>query len=408
MKKLVYIRRHDTDYEWCDAASRQTGVGSADEVLSRHAGSHVVYLLPGTEVTLTTVQLPRQSPSKLRRVAPFVLEERLASNADNMHCGLGHVLEENRYPVAIVDRRHMQPLRALFEEHGIEAATVIADVHALPCPGTQEKWHILYEPDHVVVRTGEHSGFACEPELVGEYLQLMDRPEALDWRVWVSRDVREDEDQGSAFSAFMDACQIPETAVEPVSHALHALAHTRLPQGAISLLQGDYAIEPGYQRWLTPWKPAAALLGVWIVAGGVVQAMETQRAQTRLDQLEADAAAALQKAFPDVTRITNLRRQAEQKLRSRAGGGPSADFLLLLNEAGLAVQAISGMELQEVQYRNGELALSLSGPGVESLDQLKAHFATRQEASLKVESANAGAKGMSIRARLSRAGHGAD
>lgn len=404
MKKLIYLRQRGDQYDWCDAATRQTGTGSADELIERFGNQQLVFVMPGTEVTLTTVALPRQSPAKLRKAAPFVLEERLAANAEHMHCGLGAHIDDKHYAVAIVDRSHMDALKKLLETHGIEHAAVLADVHCLPCPPEgRNEWQMLFEGDHVTVRSGPHSGFACEPELVTEYLSLIDKPDNLEWNIQVTQDVQSCPDAQTALKVLTDQLNIADADIETVSHPLLALAQPRLTDGHISLLQGDYAIEPGYQRLLTPWKPAAALLGIWLVAGGVVQAMESQRKQAYLERLEADTGAALQRAFPDVRRITNLRSQAAQKLRAGGGDGPGAEFLQLLTETGTAIQAINGMELQEVQFRKGELTVSLTGPGVQTLDQLKDHFASRPDVALDVESANAGAKGMQIRATLSRA-----
>lgn len=400
MKRLVYIRlRGDLENatcEWCEAASRRTGQGPLDQVIAQHANQHLVFVLPGTEVTLTTVSLPKQSPAKLRLAAPYALEERLTTDADKLHCGLGPMVQDNEYAVAVTDRHFMELIHPLLEKSGVDHAAIVADIQCLPQQG-HNQWTLMLENDHAVVRSGPHTGFACEPELLDDYLQLMTLPEGLTWKVIHSVSAED-----ASLLSFTSQHKVSASVIEPVSHPLHGYAQSALAIPQISLLQGNYNIEPGYQRLLSPWKPAAALAACCLLVVGAVQAIEVKRQEQQLQHLNTEAETALKRAFPDIQQVTNLRQQAMQRLRGGQNTSQGADFLFLFSRSGEIVRRIDGLVLQEVQYRKNALSLALSGPGVVTLDTLKEKFADSSELNLDIESANASEKGMQIRAKITR------
>lgn len=400
MKRLVYIRLRsefeNATCEWCEAASRRTGQGPLDQVIAQHANQHLVFVLSGTEVTLTTVSLPKQSPAKLRLAAPYALEERLTTDADKLHCGLGPMLQENEYAVAVTDRKFMALIHPLLEKNGVDHATIVSDIQCLPHSG-HNQWTLMLENNHAVVRSGPHAGFACEPELLDDYLQLMDLPDNLSWKV-----IHSVTDDDARLLSFTSQHNVSAGSIESVSHPLHGYAQSQLAAPQISLLQGVYNIEPGYQRLLSPWKPAAALAACCLLVVGAVQAIEVKRQEQHLQALNTEAATALKKAFPDIKQVTNLRQQAMQRLRGGQNTTQGADFLFLFSRSGEIVRSIDGLVLQEVQYRKNALSLALGGPGVATLDTLKDKFLSSPDLQLDIESANAGEKGMQIRAKVTR------
>ena len=61
------------------------------------------------------------------------------------------------------------------------------------------------------------------------------------------------------------------------------------------------------------------------------------------------------------------------------------------------------MSLQGLQFRDGDLFLSLTGTDLQALERLRAYYGENATANLEVQTANAGSDGVQIRVRLSAA-----
>ena len=73
-------------------------------------------LVPGVDVLLTSVALPKMSSSKLKMAVPFALEENVAENVSQLHFSIGGRKGES-YPVAVTNNNKMKLLLLLAKEN---------------------------------------------------------------------------------------------------------------------------------------------------------------------------------------------------------------------------------------------------------------------------------------------------
>ena len=380
---------------WC---LRQAGTGyghvqqgALEDALLLARSRRVVVLLPSTDINLTSMELPPQLLSmpqaKLLQAIPYQLEDKLAEDVDSLHFALGRRGTGNRLPVAIVAREKLQGWLAAFRERGVTPDAMVPDMLCLPLiRDTVPVWSVLLEDGHATVRSDLHSGFSSETEMLADFLTLTEAPNNLRLQIYP---VEHSE---------LPVLERPVQTAASVKSGLEYLMRGFDEQQAINLLQGEYALAPDYLTWFKPWRMTAALLASWLALATATLAIENLRQRHELRQLEATAESAFRSTFPQVTTVIDLRGQAQQQLASLKRTGGVGGFLPLLEGSSAVLARVNGLQLQELQFREGSLRLAMVASDTQALDNLQQGFAQQPGLRLEVESANASGQGVQIRA----------
>ncbi len=396
MSDILYIRLESASEQvsWC-LRQAQTGYGhvqsgTLEEALLLARERRLVVLLPSADITLTSVELPAQlqnaPTSRLLQAVPYLLEDRLAEDVETLHFAIGR-RTGNQLTVVIAARERMESWLKRFRDHGVTPAVLVPDLLCLPrVHDTAPVWSVLLEGGQALVRSDACAGFCCETDMLADFLLLAQPPAGLRLQIYP-----------------VEHAELP-TLVQPVqtaasvSHGLEYLVRGHDDAQSVNLLQGAHAATPDYLHWFQPWRMTAALLAAWLVLGTLLMGVEYLRLRHELRGLEQTAETAFRGAFPQVTRIVDLRAQAQQQLAVLKRAGGSAGFLPLLQASSQVLARISGIQLQEIQYRDGMLHLALLAGDTQALDSLQQGFAQQPALRLDVESANATGQGVQIRA----------
>ena len=145
------------------------------------------------------------------------------------------------------------------------------------------------------------------------------------------------------------------------------------------------------------------LAAAWLLVAVAARGIESFQLHQRIDDLEATSETAFREAFPNVRTINDLRVQAEQNIRELRGSGGSGGVFALLQAIAEVTGDAGDIRIQSLQYRDGAVYLNLRGENVQALESLRAGFARQPATRLSVESADAAADGVQIRARVSGA-----
>ncbi|MFQ5643203.1 MAG: type II secretion system protein GspL [Thiogranum sp.] len=335
---------------------------------------HVVVLVPGIEVTLLEVQVPGRNRQRVMRAAPFVLEEQLAADVEQLHFALGPGGGDSRYPVAVVERARMNDWQALLQAQGISASQWIPETLAVPADGG---WSLLVDGDTVLVRSGDHAGFAADAENLPALFALLHTTEQAPESARVFG------------STVLDLEGVDLDLVEDRSQPLELLARGYVQGPVIDLLQGAYSRREEWGRLLRPWKISAALLLAGIILAGVSTGLNYRHLAAQKEQLAAEIEAVYRKAFPSARRIVNPRAQMEQQLKKlqRKTGVGSTDFLVMLAETANVLRAAKGISVRGASYRDGRLDLDLLADNLQILDKLKQDLNSGGHMTAEIQSA---------------------
>ncbi len=354
-------------------------------------------LVPSTDVLFTHVSIPTRSRQHLAKAVPYALEDRLAGEVESMHFALGARAADGAHAVAVVDRARMDAWLGLLREAGIEPHALVPDILCLPWQ--PDEWIVLCEHDLSLVRTGVQSGFVADtPNLVALLeLALAETSEATPSRVRVI----DADDQGPELPEALRAGTVPLVTdarpVEPLPLMVRHYAAT----GTLNLLQGPYSRQEQLLKLWRPWRPAAAVLAAWLLVQGLGTAVQYADLRQRAAALDQQIEQLFRETFPDVQRVVDAEAQMKQRLAAleSSQGQSSLGFLRLLLKTGQPLSATAGMELQNVQYRDGQLDVLIEIRDLQTLDGLKQSI-ERTGLRVEIQSATARERGVSSRLRI--------
>src|SRR5690625_1998429 len=131
--------------------------GALADAAEATGGRPAIALLPGFDVLLLSARIPTQSRQKQMRALPFVLEDQLAEDVEDLHFVPG-AREDGALSVAVIDKARLREWLDACKSAGIALTQIQPETLALP-RGADE-WTVLIEDASFLVRTGTHAGFA--------------------------------------------------------------------------------------------------------------------------------------------------------------------------------------------------------------------------------------------------------
>ena len=325
-----------------------------------HRPRKVIVVVPAEDIRLMEAVVPGRNRQKVLQAVPYVLEEQLAQDVDALHFSVGQMQDDNRYPVAIVDRKQMDVWFEMLRENHLKPELMITETQAIPLH--EDAWSLLIEDDRAIIRSGEYAGSVTDTNNVMMFFELYagreDAPEQV--RVYGNTVV----DLG-IIDAVMDESD-EQTVLPLLSKGLET---TR----SINLLQGQYSQKENIRALLTPWKATAALLLAGLLTGLVSMGVEYSKLSKRQASMTVMMEQLYRDAFPDAKRIVNPRSQMEQKLTAmrRQAGTSHTSFMMLIGEMGEVLRNTPGVTINGASFRDGRLDLELMADNLQLLDTLK-------------------------------------
>lgn len=334
--------------------------GSLAELASQAGNIRLTLIAPGESITLHRIPLPSRKRALWARAVPYALEDQLIDDIEALHFVPGQTPDGDRLPVVTVDHAVLQDWLETCAQAGLIPVAVIPDFLLLPWQ--EGDWSILLDRQRIMIRTGRWEGFVTESEALDLFLSQAlaeagdGKPQRL--RIW-----------GGLPPVISDvAWQVEGDPAEPL--LLFAAGYQT--DAVLNLLQGSYSRQTPWKRWLRPWQAAAALVGVWLIVQGIGLVYEHGRLQREQIALRVEMEQIYKETVPGSTRIVNPKVQLESRLRELAPAGVGGGaFFELLYQGGQPLADFPDITLRSINYREGQLDLTLEGgnPGV--LDQLR-------------------------------------
>ncbi len=338
-------------------------------------GSAVTLLVPTRDVLLMRTELQAKRAADLREALPYALEDRLAEPVGALHFAAASRREGSALAAAVVNRERMEQWVTTARAAGLRLRAAIPDALALPWePAT---WSIFADAGQVLVRTGEIDGFSVD----SGQLELL-----LVWRL------REDADNPGA--APPERIRFWRTATADLTaDTLRTLYDGALVEEGVLKAARELWVEQSvpldllgesYRDRVAPagnlrrWLPAALLAALALLIHSLVLVVRINQFEARAADERDIATRRFQQAFPEVTRIVDLRLQAEQLLgRGLVAQAGAARFTPLLAATGEVLSERDGVEPILIAYRDGRLDLKVQAPSVVVLDQIRAALTGR-------------------------------
>ncbi len=368
-----------------DDAPAEIQRGSLDEVAAQAHGTTVIVLVPGIDVLLLTAQVPTQNRQRILKAVPFLLEDQLASDVDDLHFAVGDRAPSGHVPCAVVARERMSEWVNRLREFNIQPDVLVADYLALPIEPAA--WTLYKDADGVLVRVGAQSGFFVEIDNLLPMLEIA-LAEAGEQRPARLRVLDAD---NSAEMPDLGPLNI-EYSHEPFDSSMFLrLAQNVERNSALNLLQGAYSRREQLGKMWRPWRPAAVLVAVFVVLHLSLSALDLIRDKRRIEQLNAEIEQVYLTTFPNEKRAPNPRAQMEQHLRELRGEktGGSGGFLGIVGSVASVLKDTPGLELRSLRYKDGKLDVDFTVTDLQVLDKLKQTLIQQASVDVDIQSANA-------------------
>ncbi len=352
----------------------------------------VVFLAPAEQVLLSRVEIQTRNRQQLLKAVPYTLEEDLADDVENLHFALGPRQDDGSYPVAVIARKTLDMWLMELQEANIVPNAIFPEL--LNLPFTAPHWTLLLEDNRALIRSAQYHGFGVDADNLEAIFDLITdqaeeaKPDEVDV-------YRCDHETRRPLPQYL-----PVEKEHQHDHCLALMASGLNDKCNINLLQGSYKISDDALRLLKHWRFAAALFGVWLVIQFTTTAIDYWRLNQESEALQSRIEEVYRETFPEAQRVVNPRVQMEQSLKSLLAaqqGDDKGSFLPLLDAGGRAIHAISGIEINTLDYREDRLELALKASDLQALEKVKQRL---EEEGLNARIESAETSGQQVEARL--------
>lgn len=325
--------------------------------LKERAGKRpVITLVPGSDVFLRQLALPAKAAHKALAAIPYMLEDELSTDIENVFFALGDKVGELQNLV-VVEHQKMQMWQALLNDADLYCDKIMPDMLALPA--LEEQWSLMVLGEQVLVRQGAWAGMQGETSWVFMAIAHFAKHQEEKVRISCLTEV--------------ETAAIPN--VEMTSN-FEKLPMELLAQGAMSgdfnLLQGQYRQKKKSTGATKQWRIAAALFGAAILLNVADKAWQASELSAQNAQLQEQIVSEFKRAFPDTRRIVDVRKQMRQKISQLEGNSGGVSMLVMLSQLSGAFSA-SQVTPQSMRFdkNRSELRLQAVANNFESLERFK-------------------------------------
>jgi general secretion pathway protein L len=370
-----------------DAGEPQGAVahGRMQEALMLVPGRQVIVLTPASDVLLARAVVPNVGRQRLAQAIPYALEDQLGSEVEDLHFALGRQADQ-AISVAVVARGKMDAWLEYLRGAGFQPDLLVPAVLALPYE--EGTWTVLREAGGAICRSGVQAGFAADHDNLETLLSLAiaEAGDAAPARLRIIDTPGAPALHAEAWSQTLGVSVSREAFPEDALAVLARNCHEDL---AINLLQGDYSRREQLEKLWRPWKPAAALLALWLIVYVGMTVSEVISLSRQAPKLQKQIEQAYLQAFPDASKVVNPKVQMQRRLDALRGNKGAGDgFLELLAQAGGPLKDTPNLELRNITFKEGQLNLDLRVQDLQVLDQLKQRLAAQSKMEVEIQSAS--------------------
>lgn len=353
-------------------ASEWFEINEAGETLSRrqiqdlsecpkiNVDAHLIVLMPGENVTMTSVKLPKMRESQRLQAIPFALEEQLASEPDTIFIVTGEMQADGALTVAVTDK-------ASFEEqlHALHAANLYPSVlmpDFLSLSWEPETWSVLLQNQMAVVRTDHHNGFSVDIANLFLFLQIAIEKNKKPKKImcWQQEYV-------------FDAAPFEKlgVSVEMRGESKYGyFDHQQLvSKPAINFLYGKYRPKMQSSFLKKHWMLCGATAATLIVFLFLSQIAQWFYFRHQSIALENQVLQTYQTLFPGAQDVLEPHFRTASLLKRFEAASRGSEFLKVLGIAGKTLLVLPDIQTNAIDFDNQQLKITVSAKNVAMLSQ---------------------------------------
>lgn len=317
-------------------------------------------VLPASRVLFARLKLPRVSPTTIRELLPFAVEDRLLADPSHIHAVAGEKTASGETVVAVVDREWLRAMLDALEDAGLAAARAWPETDL----ASRGQWHVAWSARRGMLVDDDGAGATFDHEASGAL------PLAL--RLALDEAAARGAKPAGARIHLEGNARLPDLAAWSAESGVafsndsrwEELAKGNPDRSRFELLQGDFAP----RRRSLPRIPRAAV--VLLAAIAVLQVafvgFDALRLERERVRLEGEREAIFRAAFPEAKVVVDPDLQMSRnlaELKRARGIVVEDDFLVRLTRAA----SEPGGPAKSIEYSGGKLLVRRgNGPVTEA------------------------------------------
>ncbi len=392
-------------FDWCiysHAGERlAAGAGDRRDDIARVIDQNdlkdiqVIGLVPAQAVFSSVVTIPAKQQKYLNQALPFVVEEQLAQDIEDVHIVTARSGKKDRIPVVVIEHAVMVRVMSCFSCFGFPIQAVFPDAALLPLAGnTQYTNTVLIDRSFVSFRNSDHF-IKVRKHTISLYLErLFSDGEFVDKdqshsstehsiKVYLQSEQAEHETITIAgIEQIAKDVSVETYSLGTIEFLAESFFHA--PFAKFSLCQGPYRVRQNKNSLWQKWRGVAAVLFVWLVMQVALNIGKGVYYSQQAADLKSQSLALYQSVFPNDQRVTaeNVSRFLKSKLIQSGKSEQNGGFLAYLSLAGQEFsRAIrkNEMKLKSLNYnaQRDQLSVELQVRSLEQLDALKTAISNR-------------------------------
>ncbi|MFP1835667.1 type II secretion system protein GspL [Lonsdalea quercina] len=348
----------DPQVEWLIATSSPfyvltQGIGTLDQLraeLARYPVNSARVWAPATAMAFHRVTLPRRTQRHWRQAIPFMLEEQLASDIEQLHFAVV-ARQGERFTVAVMQKTLMARWVAQCQSIGVRIDAILPDVLALTL--AEEGWSAVLHRQTWLFRTAIGAGMAAEEAWCQTLLDSHDTRPVI-------------------YSYSLLPAGVENWRALPEASLMTMAADAPAMPGA-DLRQGDFAVGEPWREAVAPWRGVIAAAGLYLLALTGSSLWDHYQLYRQAAFWREESVRVYRALFPDDKVVVNPRAQMQQHLRAAGSGNPAASLAAHVGRLQQLVSRHDGLQLTTLGYdrRRGELRLQLHAASFVQMEQFR-------------------------------------
>ncbi len=318
----------------------------------------VITLLPASDVALHRVNLPRSAQRSWQQVAPFMLEEQLAQDPDELHIVLLGK-DKDTIELACISHKQMASWLDMLETAGISCRYWTIDSLCLPQPEPGYASAIQLN-QHWLMRFADGKVINLDLQWLATALPLLlkDYPELVIQHYSPAPGIELEQLQWQEES--------PELAMKLLSDGLK--------KAPVNFLQGRYAPSNPLAKIWQQWRKVAVAAAVCFVLALAQQMIEIHKAEQQITEVQGNIREVYKQVFPQVSRVRDSRiRRDFRRALAELEAAPQQDFVTMMVRLAGAFEQERDLAPLSLRYdhQKGEIRLQAQAKSFQSFEKFR-------------------------------------
>jgi len=347
------------------ASGELTGWEQISDLTAYAENRRTIVLVSAASLVLTEVEIPAGASRQFDTMLPFILEDELAQDVDELHFTiLGK--QASTAQVCALDKRWFEQSLAQLRDIGCVIQKVLPDVLALP----------------------EQAGISAV-ELDGFWLLKKNASSGLavnrDWLSLIAQsDWVKEADEYLSLTAYSSLPELELATEQEWQNGEPKLVMQMLAEGALSskinLLTGQFKAKSSFSRYWKVWQKVA-MAAVFLMAVVMVDnLLQIQRYESQAEAYRAESERIFRQSLPGKTKIPTvsyLKREMDREAKRLSGGSVEESLLDWMSGMPALLKQVPTLNLTSFKFDSarGEVRLQAQSKDFQTFEKARELFA---------------------------------